>query len=160
MSILNRWLEYLDRNRVRYSHSIHAPAQTALGRPTPSASHPMIWPSRLSIVATPGSAFAVVAADERLDLLEIARLRGISHIGLATEETLDERFPDYGVGAAPPFGEPYNVPVLLDSGIASKEFIAFPIGTHRDVVRISLADYKRLVKPMIAPITVNQTALA
>jgi hypothetical protein len=30
MSILNRWLENLDGNGIRYSHSVHGRAQTAL----------------------------------------------------------------------------------------------------------------------------------
>jgi hypothetical protein len=49
------------------------------------------------------------------------------------------------------------MPVLLDSGIVAREFIAFQIGTHRDVVPIRVADYKRLAKPLIAHITVIET---
>jgi Ala-tRNA(Pro) deacylase len=160
MSILSRWLEYLDRNRVRYSHSVHAPAQTALGTAEAERIPPHDLAKPVVYVGDTGFGIAVVAADEQVDLLEVARLRGISYIGLANEDELAERFPDCEPGAAPPFGQPYDMPVLVDSGIAAKEFIAFPIGTHRDVVRMSVADYKRLAKPLIGPITVNQPALA
>ena len=52
-----------------------------------------------------------------------------------------------------------SMPLLLDAGIAAKEFIAFAIGPHRDVVRMSVADYKRLARPLIGSITVRQTIL-
>ena len=102
MGILNRWLEYLDRNRVRYSHSVHAPAPTALGTaeaeriPPHDLAKPVVYPGDT------GFGIAVVAADERIDLLEVARLRGISYIGLANEDKLAERFPDCEPGAEPP----------------------------------------------------------
>jgi len=76
---------------------------------------------------------------------------------LANEGELAELFPDCELGAMPPFGQPYEMPVRLDAGIAAKEFIAFAIGTHRDVVRISVADYKKLVRPLIGSLTVNRT---
>jgi Ala-tRNA(Pro) deacylase len=102
---------------------------------------------------------AVVAADELVDLPEVGRLLGISNIRLANEGELAGIFSDCELGAMPPFGQPHEMPLLRDAGIAAKEFIAFAIGTHRDVVRMSVADYKRLAKPLIGSITVHQTIL-
>jgi hypothetical protein len=43
--------------------------------------------------------------------------------------------------------------VIMDTGI-SGDFIAFTIGTHRDAVRMSFADFQRLAKPTVASIAV------
>jgi Ala-tRNA(Pro) deacylase len=94
-----------------------------------------------------------------LDLLEVANVLGFSFIRLANESELVELFADCELGAMPPFGQPCGLPVLPDAEIAAKEFIAFPIGTHRDVVRMSVADYKKLVRPLTGSITVNQNLL-
>lgn len=159
MSILNRWLEYLDRNGIRYSHSIHEPAQTALETAEAECVPPHDLAKTVVYAGVNGFGIAVVAADELVDLTEVGRLLGSSYMRLANEGELAEIFPDCELGAMPPFGQPYEMPVLVDAEIAAKEFIAFAIGTHRDVVRMSFADYKRLARPLIGSITVNQTIL-
>jgi len=159
MSILTRWLEYLDRNGIRYSHSVHEPAQTALETAEAERIPPHDLAKTVVYAGVNGFGIAVVAADELVDLLEVGRLLGTSYMRLADEGELAELFPDCELGAMPPFGQPYEMPVLLDAGIAAKEFIAFAIGTHRDVVRISVVDYKKLVRPLIGSITVNRTMM-
>jgi Ala-tRNA(Pro) deacylase len=60
-------------------------------------------------------------------------------------------FPDCELGAMPPFGPSFNMPVIVDTSIAGG-FIAFNLGTHRDVARMSYADFRRLARPAVAPI--------
>jgi Ala-tRNA(Pro) deacylase len=62
------------------------------------------------------------------------------------------------LGAMPPFGDICELPVTVDVSIAG-EFIAFTIGTHRDVIRMSFTDFQRLAKPKIASIGVSQEIL-
>ena len=61
-------------------------------------------------------------------------------------------FPDCELGAMPPFGNYYEMPVIVDSAVAGREFIAFNLGTHRDTVRMSNADFERLASPAVASI--------
>jgi Ala-tRNA(Pro) deacylase len=159
MSILSRWLEYLDRKGVRYSHSIHAPAQTAFATAEAERIPAHDLAKTVVYAGDTGFGIAVLAADELVDLLEVERLLGTASIRLANERELAELFPSSELGAMPPFGHLYEMPVLLDLGIAVKEFIAFPIGTHRDVVRMSVADYIRLVRPLVGAITADQNVL-
>jgi Ala-tRNA(Pro) deacylase len=160
MSILSRWLEYLDRKGVRYSHSIHAPAETAFETAEAERMPPHDLAKTVVYAGDTGFGIAVVAADELVDLVEVERLLGIASIRLASEVELADLFPSSELGAMPPFGHLYEMPVLLDTGIAAKEFIAFALGTHRDVVRMSVADYTRLVRPLIGAITMDQRVLA
>ena len=61
-------------------------------------------------------------------------------------------FPDCDLGAMPPFGNLYNMPVYVDSGLAADEWIAFNAGSHTDVVHMRFADYKWLADPVILPL--------
>lgn len=155
MLILDRWLEFLDRNRIQYSHSVHRRAQTALE--TAAAEHIPAHDLAKTVVyaADNGFGIAVVPADELVDLPEVARLLGSTCMRLADESELAEIFPDCELGAMPPFGQPYNMPVLLDAGLAEREFIAFAVGTHSDVIRMSMADYRKLVRPLVGGLTLN-----
>jgi prolyl-tRNA editing enzyme YbaK/EbsC (Cys-tRNA(Pro) deacylase) len=58
----------------------------------------------------------------------------------------------------PPFGAACDLPVIVDVDAAG-DFIAFTIGTHRDVVRMSLVDFQRLAKPTVASIALNPVAV-
>lgn len=155
MLILNHWLEYLDQNRIRYSHSVHRRAETALETAAAERIPPHDLAKTVVYAADNGFGIAVVAGDKLLDLPEVARLLGSAHMRLADEGELATIFPDCELGAMPPIGQPYNMPVLLDAGLAAHEFIAFAIGTHSDVVRVSVADYRKLVRPLVGDLTLN-----
>jgi hypothetical protein len=47
---------------------------------------------------------------------------------------------------------------VVDAGIAG-DFIAFTLGTHRDIVRMSFADFQRLAKPIVSSIVARQEVL-
>jgi Ala-tRNA(Pro) deacylase len=49
----------------------------------------------------------------------------------------------------PPFGNLYNVPVILDALLATDEHIAFNACTHSKVIRMSYGDFERLVRPRV-----------
>jgi Ala-tRNA(Pro) deacylase len=85
-------------------------------------------------------------------------LLGLPWIRLADEGELAELFPDCELGAMPPFGYSCELPVVVDARIAG-DFIAFTIGTHRDVVRMSFADFSRLARPRVAFISVRPEVL-
>jgi Ala-tRNA(Pro) deacylase len=155
MPIVNPWLEYLDMEQVRYSHSTHPEAQTA--RQTAAAEKMPAHEFAKTVVylGNKGFGIAVVPADQFVDLVKLGSELGLEYIRLANEAELLELFPDCELGAMPPFGDACELPVTVDAGIAG-DFVAFTIATHRDVVRMSFADFKRLVKPKVAAIAVNQ----
>jgi Ala-tRNA(Pro) deacylase len=158
MPVIKRWLEYLDNMQVRYSHSIHPRARTA--RETADAERMPAHEFAKTVVyfSETGFGIAVVPADTFVDLVKLGRLLRLSHIRLANETELAELFPDCELGAMPPFGNSCVLPVIVDAGIAGN-FLAFTIGTHRDVVRMSFADFQRLARPKVASIAVSQEVL-
>jgi Ala-tRNA(Pro) deacylase len=51
--------------------------------------------------------------------------------------------------AMPPFGNLYDMDVLVDQVLAEDEEIAFNAGTHTELMRMSWLDYEELVKPTL-----------
>ena len=154
MSGVDRWLRYFDKMQVRYSHSVHPVAQTA--RRTAMAERVPAHEFAKTVVYFNDAGFgiAVVPADQCVDLMRVGRLLESSFIRLASEAELRELFPNCELGAMPPFGDSCVLPVVVDVGIAG-DFIAFTVGTHRDVVRMSFADFQRLARPKVAAIAAN-----
>jgi Ala-tRNA(Pro) deacylase len=155
MQLIRLWLDYLDRMQVRYSHSVHPVAQTALATANAERVPAHEFAKTVVYFGDNGYGIAVVPADEFVDLAKLGRLLRQSFIRLASEEELAELFPDCELGAMPPFGNFFDMPVIVDAGIA-EDFIAFTVGTHRDVVRMSFVDFQRLARPKVAAIVLQE----
>ena len=48
----------------------------------------------------------------------------------------------------------FDMLLLMDERIATADFIAFNAGTHRDVIHMSVADFHKLVNPLVASFAV------
>ena len=149
MTFLNRLTRYLDAKGIRYSHSIHTPAQTALSVAKAERMPAHEFAKTVVYFGDNGYGMAVVPADDKVDLQELRQFLGLSFIRLADETELQELFPDCELGAMPPFGTFHDLPVTVDPEIAHRKFIAFTAGTHRDVIRMSFEDFHQLVRPQV-----------
>lgn len=159
MTFLTRLSRYLDAKGVRYSHSIHAPAQTALSVAKAERMPAHEFAKTVVYFADKGYGMAVVPADDLVDLEEVRDRLGLSFIRLADETELLELFPDCELGAMPPFGTFHDLPVVVDVQVAQNKFIAFTAGTHRDVIRMGFDDFQRLVHPAIKAFAVSEVLI-
>lgn len=155
MSTLHRCQKYLKQNAVRYAHSIHPPAYTACEVASAERMSAHDLAKVVIYSGDNGHGMLVLPADTSVDFAEVRRLLGLREIRLATEAELIDLFPDCEVGAMPPFGSMFNLPVLADERIAVAEFMAFSAGTHQDVLRMSVSDFHKLVNPLVAAFAVN-----
>jgi Ala-tRNA(Pro) deacylase len=95
-------------------------------------------------------AMLAMPAPYQADLERVAEVLGASEVRLAHEEEFAPAFPDCEVGAMPPFGNLYGLPVYLDEALAEDETIVVQAGTHSDTIRLKYADFERLVRPTVA----------
>jgi Ala-tRNA(Pro) deacylase len=91
----------------------------------------------------------VVPSPYRLDFAKVAELLGEKDVRLAKEAEFKELFPDCAVGAMPPFGNLYQVPVYVEQDLTAQRQIAFRVGTYEEVMRLAYADFAKLVKPTV-----------
>lgn len=149
MPILAKLREALDASGVSYTHHVHPLAYTA--RELASAEHiPAHEVAKVVVfLGDHGYGMAVLCADCMVDILELRSALGFQRLRLATESELAELFPDCELGAMPPFGNLFGLPVYVDSKVAGEEIIAYNAGTHRDVVLMRFKDFQNLVKPEV-----------
>ena len=150
MPLLEKLRNFLEANHTAYTHTVHPTAFTA--REVASAEH---LPARevaktVVVFGDDGYRMMVVPATRLVDFQEVRLTLGLTHARLATEEEIGKLFPDCELGAMPPVGSLYDLPVYLDSSLAGEEIVAFNAGTHHDVVQMRTAEYRALVHPTIA----------
>jgi len=138
-----------ERLGIPYVHTTHANAYRA--REVAEAEHlPPYMLAKTVIVQGPDRyAMAVLPADCKIGLEQLANTMNVEHLRLATEEEVRQIFPECEVGAMPPFGAPVGMPVYLDVRLADEPYILFNAGTHRDAIHMRVADYIGLVNPSI-----------
>lgn len=142
--LTNRMIQYLDEVGVQYEivhHKLDFTAQrTAADTHTPGHAFAK------TVVMRDGERFllAVIPAPLKIDFGKVHDLLG-PNVVLADETDIAELFPDCEVGAEPPFGQLYDLPVYLAPDFAEDQFITFNAGTHHEAVRMRYVDFERLI---------------
>lgn len=143
-----RLQRFLDENQVKYRTVPHTAAYTA--QEVAALSH--VSGKELVkavIVKIDGKlAMFIEPANHRINLKELGKRLGAKKVELATESEFADWFPECELGAMPPFGNLYNMNVLMEEdSLAENEKIAFNAGSHEDLVEMAFKDFEKLVKP-------------
>lgn len=140
---------FLDSHQVKYLAIQHSPAYTA--REIAQAAHiPGKEMAKTVMVKLDGKmAMAVLPATRELNFSLLQAASGAQKMELAGELAFQGLFPDCEIGAMPPFGNLYDMPVYMDEKLAEDAQIAFNAGSHAELLKMAYADYAALVKPLI-----------
>jgi Ala-tRNA(Pro) deacylase len=153
MAKLGDLIDYLKKNGICYEIIEHVPAFTA--HETAIASHVQDknLAKTLIIQADEKYCMVVVPADHRLDEQLLGKAIKAKHAHLAHEEDLKPLFPDCELGAMPPFGNLYALPVYIEKLLTNDDEIVFHACSHTKSIRMKMNDYLALVKPVIVEIS-------
>ncbi|MBI4548647.1 MAG: YbaK/EbsC family protein [Ignavibacteriae bacterium] len=149
MPLSEKIKKFLDENKVQYKILKHEPAMTA--QEVAHSVHITGKEVAKCVIVNAGGKMTMVAipAPRRLDLRKVKTSLGNVDARLAREDEFRDLFPDSEVGAMPPFGSVYGLPVYLDVSLMSFPEIVFNACTHTEVLKMSLSDFETLVKPQI-----------
>ncbi len=147
---LQKLIEYLEENKVKFTRIIHSTAYTAQVIAHRAHISGNILAKTIMLRDKEGKfIMAVVPANYQIDLEKISTIRG-KELDLASEDEFRKLFPGCETGGMPPFGNLFDVPVYVSETLAKSEDIAFNAGNHRELLQIHFSDFNSLVKPTIA----------
>ena len=152
MPLSERLRSFLDAHHAEYTVTNHPKAFTA--REVAMAEHlPAREVAKTVVLFGDGEYHVLVIPANRLvDFQELWPALGLVQARLATEDELRQLFPDSELGAMPPFGGLYGLPVYLDSNLAAAPAICFNAGTHREVIHMTTAEFRRVAAPLVVPL--------
>jgi Ala-tRNA(Pro) deacylase len=101
----------------------------------------------------------VLPAAFRVDLQKVGECLGAKQVRLAHEEEFQTTFPGCEVGAMPPFGNLYGLPVYVEQSLTTQQSIVFPVGTHTETMSLAYADFERLLHPSILEFALKPSLL-
>ena len=149
MALLACLVEVLKRERVPYLTLRHPPAFTA---PELSAvTHvPGLRSAKVVICIADGRPLqAVVPAHYSVDLEALRVLARAASLRLAQEQEIAALYPEFEVGAMPPFGMMHGHPVFVDRCFVGEPEMVFNAGTHTDSLCMHYNDFADIVHPIV-----------
>jgi len=156
MPILKKLKEVLDEAKVSYEVYNHALAYTAQEIAAKQHFSGKEMAKVVMLEVDDKLVMAVIAGSYKINLNTARSSLGANKARLATEEEFIARFPDCEIGAMPPFGNLFGLPVFVDPELEKDEYIYFNAGNHVQTVRLKYKDFERLVKPQVARLVEEQ----
>ncbi|MFI0844622.1 aminoacyl-tRNA deacylase [Mesorhizobium sp. IMUNJ 23232] len=145
MTIAHRLKDYIDGEGISYDTVAHH--RTSTTRQSAVAAH--VPGSRMAksvvVHSEIGYALAVVPSTHRVELGTLQDVMD-KRLGLASEDEVVLLFDDCDIGAIPPIGAAYDVPVILDESLGGDADVYFEGGDHRTLVHVSGKDFRNLTR--------------
>ena len=149
MPIMKKLKELFDENKISYeiyNHPLTYTAQEIAATQHVSGKEM----AKVVMVKVDGSlVMAVVTGNQKVHLPTVRDSLGAREVRLATEAEFVSRFPGCEIGAMPPFGNLFDLPVYVDPAVVKDESIYFNAGNHVQTVRLCYKDFEKLVNPQV-----------
>jgi Ala-tRNA(Pro) deacylase len=160
MPILKELKEMLDEATVSYEVHNHPLAYTAQEIAAKQHFSGDEMAKVVMLRADGALVMAVVMASQKVSLATARESLGARELQLATEDEFISRFPNCEIGAMPPFGNLFGLPVYVDPALEKDEFIYFNAGSHVQTIRLKYRDFERLVHPTVVRLTEGKSKAA
>lgn len=145
MTIAKKLQNYIDGEGIPYDTVAHH--RTATAGQAAQAAHVPGGSLAKSVVVhhDTGYVLAVVPSTHRIELSALQQVVD-RRLGLASEDEVGTLFDDCDIGAVPPVGSAYNIPVVLDQSLDDAGDIYFEGGDHKTLVHMTGGDFRILMK--------------
>jgi Ala-tRNA(Pro) deacylase len=152
--------QFLDENRVKYVVITHSKAYTSQGIAASAHISGNELAKTVMLKKDGELCMAVLPASKHVNLAVFAKLTNSKNVSLASESDFKDRFMDCELGAMPPFGNLYGLPVYADTSLARDQEIAFNAGSHLELIQLAYSDFERLVGPTMVDFAARSTSHA
>lgn len=144
--------EFLDSHKVKYVSTSHSPAFTAQEVAASAHVSGKQFAKTVIVKTDAGLIMMVLPAHDQIDFAKLKEVTGSATVDLAPESEFKDKFSGCEVGAMPPFGNLYNMPVFISSKLMHQDHILFNAGSHSELMQLAFSDFERLVKPKVVGI--------
>lgn len=143
MSIAKNIENYLNTNQFDYDVVVHPHSRFSMETAQTARVSGDQLAKAVILKEEDNYAMAILPATHRLDL-GVLRQQTARNFGLATESEIGDIFNDCEVGAVPPVGQPYDLPMWLDESLDEADDIYFEAGDHDQLIHMKGAEFQRL----------------
>jgi len=144
-------LELLERERVRVELLPHSRTTTAASEAKALGLVPQTVAKTVVLEGEASKLRAVVPASMHVDLVKLAELAG-TRVRQLTEDELAGEYPEFELGAVPPFGGPEGDRVVVDRHVTEMDHVVLEGGVHDASLRMAADDLVAVAHAEVADI--------
>ncbi|MDP3722080.1 MAG: YbaK/EbsC family protein [Candidatus Omnitrophota bacterium] len=150
MAISERLQAFLQAAKVPYTVGKHPVAYTA--QEIAAAQHVSGRQLAKSVLVKTdrGPVLAVLPAASLIHFKRLKTALKTKRVSIAKEADVKAHFPDVEAGAMAPFGNLYQIPVVIDRMLERSDTMVFNAGSHTETISMRARDFIALVKPAVA----------
>ncbi|HCM82615.1 TPA: aspartate--tRNA ligase [Patescibacteria group bacterium] len=90
----------------------------------------------------------VLPADMKVDTHTFKKIYKSRNLRMATKEEV-EKITSVSIGAVPPFGHIFYIPIYMEKSLRDNERIVFNAGMHTRSIEMKESDYEKIAKPIV-----------
>lgn len=137
MTISQKLVKFLEKNKVKYEVVRHRTVFTAFDKAATLKVKPSVIGKTLVLKA--GSELVVVLApgNKNIDLAKIKKATKATKVGFISEKVMKNKFRGFKMGAIPPFGDLFKMPVFIDKRLLKEKNILVNSGVYEESIKIS-----------------------
>ena len=140
--------QFLETCHVSFQHANHV--RTVSAQRLAHEEHETGWRVVKPVLLKVGKdiVMAVLPAPLQVDLNKVKMALGRDDVSLATEDEFAALFPDCELGAEPPIGTPYGLPVYAERALRLDPYLVFRDGTHEGTFKVNTAEFLEATHPV------------
>ena len=146
MPISPRLASYLNERLARYELCDHAHTDTSAQTARCAHVPPRHLAKSVILEDERGCVMAVVAADQRVHIGELARLLGRHDLHLSDEARVKMLFNDCAPGAVPALGMAWGVETVVDQALELVPEVYIEAGDHEQLIKLTREDFHALMR--------------
>ncbi len=147
--VFNRIIRLLDDNKVSYQLFEHRPVFTSDEAARVRGTRPEQAAKALFFFGDSKPLMIVLPGNRKVETKNFKKLFRVRDLSLVPPEQVEILTNGVKVGAVPPFGNLFKLPVFVDKSLTINKEIVFNAGLHTRSIKMKYQDFERLVDPTI-----------
>lgn len=147
-SAFDKIMTLLKKHTVKFQLYEHEPVYTSEDAAKIRGTDLSAGAKALVLFADGKPIMVAVAGDRKIDFSLFKKLYGVKDLRMATKEEV-LNVTGVPIGAVPPYGSIFGIPLYEDESIHNNEQMAYNAGLHTKSISMSVADFEKIEKPII-----------
>lgn len=148
ISVLQQIQDLLNEHKIKFELMTHKPVLTSEEASAVRGTKLEQGAKALIMYADTKPIMIVLAAHRKIDNAKFKTAFKIKDLRMAKPDEVKE-VTNTEIGAVPPFGNLFEIPLYVDKSLGENETIVFNAGTHTDSISMLYKDFEKSSKPMV-----------
>lgn len=154
MSVPSKIENYLKENKYHFLVMKHSPTERAIENLATAKCPPSQLAKVLVFDINKKRSFVILPSNELVHLGTLKESLQTQDVKMLGEEDLENSFKECEIGATPPLGGLYNMPVYLSNHFQKDQEMYFNGGTHTDLILMPYQEFLIVEHPQITNFSV------